>query len=283
MASLLQTSNISNLAASTAITLTTPTGTADGDLLLTIIFSSGTAAPSSVPSGWTFIRSNDSSGAATQASLHSYYKIASSEPADYSWTSSGNPSGGMILRITGHDSSPIDNSTGAGVQGSGAVGNNTTAGSTMTPSRVNELIIMAAIVFNTDLATPSLSGWEISTDNPSWTELYDNALNSGSGNNWVMGLAYATRPQTSATGSPIFDYTPGGGDRSAAQTILITNLNAQTFTETVTCTDTHVNNVGFNLTVSDSVTPTETVTTEKQKTWATQNKSSTTWINQDKS
>jgi hypothetical protein len=284
MASQFQTSNISNLAASTAISLTKPTGTIDGDLLITVICSAGTAAPSGVPSGWTLIRSNDSGGSGTQASMHSYYKVASSEGASYSWTASGGPSGGMVLRITGQDSTHIDVSTGTGAQTSGGVGNDMSSGSTISAARVNELIIMAAVVYDTDVGTPSLSDWKIATNNPTWTELYDNSLNAGSGNNWVMGLAYALRTDSGATGAPSFDWTGGSGwERYAAQTILVSNLNAQTFTETVTCTDTHVNNVGFNLTVADSVTPTDTVTSEKQKTWATQNKSSTTWTNIDKS
>ena len=283
MASQFQTSNISNLAASTSISLTKPTGTVDGDLLVTVICCSGTAAPSSVPSGWTLIRSNDSGGSGTQASIHSYYKVASSEGSSYSWTSSGNPSGGMVLRITGQDSSPIDASSGYGDQGSNVFGNNVSAGGTITQARVNELILMAAVVYNADSATPTLAGWEVNADNPTWTELYDNNLNAGSGNNWVMGLAYAVRAAATATTGGTFDYTAGGGERAAAQTILITNLNSKTFTETVTCTDTDTsNNVGFKLTVSDSTTTTDIVTGDEQKMWATVNKSTTTWVNQDK-
>ncbi len=284
MASQFQTSSISNLANSSAVSLTKPTGTVDGDLLITFICGNGTVAPSSVPSGWTLIRSSDSGGTTTQASIHSYYKVASSEGSSYSWTAGSSIAGGMVLRVTGQESTPIDAHTGTGNQGANAWSNDISAYSTtISQARVNELVIMAAVVYNQDIGTPSLSDWKMATNNPTWTELYDNALNSGGANNWVMGCAYATRESSGATGDLTFDYN-SGGERYAAQTMFVTNLNAQTFTETVTCTDTGTtNNVGFNLTVADTVTPSDTVTAEKQKTWATQDKSSTTWTNQDKS
>lgn len=280
MASQFQTGNKTDIANTASITMTKPTGVVDGDLMITIICSGGTAAPSSVPSGWTLIRSNDSGGSGVQTSIHSYYKVASSEGASYAWTAAATPSGGMILRFTGQASSPIDNSSGAGGQGANAFQNDISSGSTMTPTRVNQAILMAAIVYNDAGGSPTLSDWKIVTDNPSWTGLYDQSFSSTGV--YTMGCAYALRPAATATGAPTFDYNVLIGERYAAQTIFISNLNSQTFTETVTCTDTHINNAGFNLTVVESITPTDTHTLERLKSWDTLDKSSTTWVTQDK-
>lgn len=63
----------------TTITVPKPTNTADGDIMFAFIMSYTTFA-TTVPGGWTKIGEN------TQARLYQlYYKIASSEPANYTW------------------------------------------------------------------------------------------------------------------------------------------------------------------------------------------------------
>jgi hypothetical protein len=60
-----------------------PSGVVDGDFLLMFIVQNNPLAFSSTPSGWTLIQDSrlDHSG----ANAVTYYKIASSEPASYTW------------------------------------------------------------------------------------------------------------------------------------------------------------------------------------------------------
>ena len=78
---------------STTCTVTKPTGTVSGDLLVAAIGKSTTGTPSGVPSGWVVVTSNTAEKLNNTASSFGngcgfYYKIAGgSEGADYTWTS----------------------------------------------------------------------------------------------------------------------------------------------------------------------------------------------------
>jgi RHS repeat-associated protein len=97
-----------------ALTLNKPTGTVDGDLLIMTASADLSASEDvtyAIPSGWTQLLANTRSDASSAGNnLQVWYKIASSEPANYSITPDhSNLIGGSITRITGHDaSSPID-------------------------------------------------------------------------------------------------------------------------------------------------------------------------------
>lgn len=66
----------------TSAVVAKPTGTADGDLLVATLAYDGTITITAVPSGWTLVRT-DTSGT---FKLSTYYKVASSEPASWTWT-----------------------------------------------------------------------------------------------------------------------------------------------------------------------------------------------------
>lgn len=282
MGAILRTSNKTDIANTTSISLTKPTGTVDGDLLVTIIACLGTAAPSSVPSGWTLIRSTDSGGVGTQASLHTYYKIASSEGSSYSWTSSTAPSGGMILRIDGQDSvTAIDTSGGSGNQGAN-LSTSQVFGSTVTPSIANNLILSVIHSYDADSGTPSITSHAVATSNPSWTELYDSAYNSGSANNQVMGLAYAIRPEITGTGNQTVVLAGTQPERTTGQVISINRFTAGIYTDTITETDTFSSTATFQNTYTDTITETDTATEVKDKKWTNDTKNTTTWINDTK-
>lgn len=70
-----------NSAGSTTAVVVKPSGTVDGDLIFVTIQRAAAVNPSSVPAGWTLIRSN----LATYGSWL-YYKVASSEGASWTWT-----------------------------------------------------------------------------------------------------------------------------------------------------------------------------------------------------
>jgi len=280
MSAVYQSSSVTNLASTFSLVISKPSGVVDGDLMIAVIhLTFNTGAQTFTPaSGWTLIRSDTAGGAGAPVTIKSYYKVASSEGADYTWGISGGAStaGGSILRITDFNTvTPVLTSNGAGTNSGSAT--NLTFADTVTPTDGYQLILFPVYA---SAGTGTMSTYAVTTSNPTWTELYDN----NSAGNCIMSLAYATRDEATATGDSSVTCSDTV-EQWVAQKIVINRVYAfsSTISETVTCTDTATNNVGFNLTVTETVTPTDTVTSEKQKTWATQNKSSTTWTNQDKS
>jgi hypothetical protein len=84
---------------STPITITKPTGTVDGDVMIAIVSVSGAAHTPSTPSGWTVLDTET-----TGPSVQTYWKIASSEGANYSFTfTSGQSASGIIISYSGAD------------------------------------------------------------------------------------------------------------------------------------------------------------------------------------
>lgn len=104
-----------------SLTISKPTGTTSGDLLIAVI--GGTK--SSTPSGWTQLSDVDSGGSST-GHVYVYYKIAGgSEPSSYTFNQSGSSSfytPGAILCYRGIDgTTPIDtsHSSSSGMSGGG--------------------------------------------------------------------------------------------------------------------------------------------------------------------
>lgn len=108
-------SSTSGTVASGNLTLTKPTGTTTGDLLVMTASADLDASENvtyTIPSDWTQLLANTRSDAASAGNnLQVWYKQAgSSEPSDYTITPDhSNRIGGSITRITGHDTAnPID-------------------------------------------------------------------------------------------------------------------------------------------------------------------------------
>ena len=282
MAATVQSHSITNIANSvTSLAITKPSSTVDGELMVAALVYNGSSNPFTAPAGWTLISDSNSANSVPKG-LVTYYRVASSEGSSYTWTLSSNTAGGAILRISDVGGSPLGASS-ASTSGSSDTGTPSPTPSGLTPSQTNSLLLAFTVAYQDSAATfTSTAGYAIATDNPSWTEQYDNNFSTGLGK-LSQAMAWALRSQSTATGTLSFT-TNVNVQRYATQLIAITRFDAQTFTETVTCSDSGTtNNVGFNLTVSDLVTPSDTVISEKQKTWATENKSSTTWTNIDKS
>lgn len=270
MAVAYQTHAITTISSTSSIVITKPASLAVGDLMVAQIFS--TSTPNSLPSGFTQLLTTVNTNRSTIC-----YKVADSGDVAASDFTFGLPgtelSGGALIRISGATSvAPIPESAGA------------TATNTATPSFANTITPHVAdsllLFFTTTTATSitGISGYSVTTSDPTWTELYDSIASSVRG----FSAAYASRPQVTATGNStctganIFTTSTWTGQIIAVMPPLESNP-----TETVTCTDAVQQTIMS--TYSDTVTPTDTITAEKQKTWATQNKSSTTWANIDKS
>ena len=92
----------------TTLTITKPSGTVDGDLLIAQIGTPGNSI--NTPAGWTLIKIGSNFGVSRLFSK----QAGASEPATYSWTigaTSGtqDSASGGIMRISGHNpSNPVD-------------------------------------------------------------------------------------------------------------------------------------------------------------------------------
>jgi hypothetical protein len=257
-----------------------PSGVVDGDLMIMFIYSNLNAGVISINtlSGWTLIRSDTAGGAGAPPTIKAYYKVASSEGSTYSWTTTGGTPtwGGILVRVSGQNATPILASNGAGTNSASTT--SLTFADTVTPTNGYQLIFFP-VMTNVGSGTNTISGYSVVTSNPSWTEIHDSNSTLTQ-----MSLAYATRDESTATG----DSSATASTTTVSyvgQLIVVDRIYAfsSTISDSTTVSDSIVTNTGYNLTVSESVTPTETVTSEKQKTWATTAKSSTTWLNTDKS
>lgn len=98
-----------NRAGSTTAVVPAPTGLSDGDLIFVVICRASAVNPTSVPTGWTLVRSN----LATYG-YWLYYKIANGEGASWTWTWSGSSKtlGRSHAFYGGYDlNNPIQSST----------------------------------------------------------------------------------------------------------------------------------------------------------------------------
>lgn len=197
-----QTISSTTFANRTTLTLTKPTGTIDGELLIAIIgVPSGGIFTS--PVGWT----DFSSASATGVNIQAAYKIASSEPASWDWTkASGSVCAGVVLRVNGNSSTPADQQSGDGADGTATP----TFTNTITPTVINSLIVLAVC----SNGGTSHSSQAITTSNPSWTEQAD--IDAGGGNG-ALSVSTAVRPETTATGdsSATIDSGSAGTDSCA--------------------------------------------------------------------
>ena len=94
-----------------------------------------------------------------------------------------------------------------------------------------------------------------------------------------MTCAWAVRPQTTSTGA----WSCTGGTGTSDYNTFLVSINEQFIidvTESVTLTESYLNNVG--ILVEESITLTEDVEATKQRMYTNTDKSSTTWINQNK-
>lgn len=104
------TSSDSGTTATTSVTLTKPTGTTTGDVLLASFSADGSGTPSAVPSGWTLL------GSVTNLSnphIYAYYRqVVAGDSATTSWTWTLNAAevwGGNVQAFAGVDpATPLD-------------------------------------------------------------------------------------------------------------------------------------------------------------------------------
>lgn len=193
-------------------TITPPSGITDNDGLVAVLTIEDGVTVSSAPTGWSL---GISDGTAGQPETYVYWKVASSESGSYSWTLSGTGKcAGAILRFSGTHTTDFFDQSAKNVQ----TNNNTpTFTNTITPSQANSFLVFFIGAVNASDST--VSTYAIANDNPSWTEVFNSTLDGSF--NMVMGVAYASRPETSATGN---SSAVVGGDAGSDSTGFMFNL-----------------------------------------------------------
>ena len=243
-------------ASSTTATLTIsrPTGTVSGSVLLATVSGAGTTTISA-PTGWTLVQ-DTISGSLRELT---YVKVAgASEPTSYAFTSSGsrNASGGISAYSGVNATVPVD----ASDEATGASGNATAPA--VTSSSANDLVVSAVSVAVLTTVTPASGTTERFDKSSSSTELEsaDAAqAAAGAGTARTATPLIATAAWT-AQSIALRDATAAGLSLSAGTTASFSaSLDAgdqtPTFSLAATVTDTRTGasaGLGWNLTITST-------------------------------
>lgn len=181
-------------------TVNAPAGLATGDLMVGYAFVRS-ALTFTNPTGWTQLFNSTASGGVLITWKIATAADVSASTFTFAFTGGTDSVNSCSVQVwSGTDqTSPIDQFQ-AGVNGSGTGGTGTTPTLTgITPTKANT----TAVIFAHGLNTTSImtaSGYQIATDNPTWSEHLDSGGTIGT-RRISMAMADASRPQTTAYGT----------------------------------------------------------------------------------
>lgn len=263
----------------TSVVVTKPTSLAVGDLMLGQVAArdnSGGSVSITPPSGWSVLTTESDSGNGIR--FETYYKVATSgdvAASNFTWTATGAEGMvGAISRFTNPSSTtPIDQSQDSLGSGAGY-----TSLSGITPTKAAGTMVIFAFYLATTSGTTST--YAIATNNPTWTEAYDLNINPDVNARVGISMAYAHRPELTATGS-VSAVASVGLTRS---TLAIVNLPAEDLTfASVTTT---AFGAGIRTVIDQIATVTSSLlaptVTEIENIWSNVSKNVSSWVNQSK-
>lgn len=276
-----------------AVTITKPASLAAGDLMVAIVaIASGTNFNSSEAT-WTALGEAD----AGAENIYAYYKVADAGDAaasDFTITVSTTDGGandyiaGVIIRFTG--TAPITG-TGFADTGSDTDGGAGAYTGGVDPRVADNILVLGAIA--RDAAgggANSVTGYAVTTSDPTWTERLDTAQTTGGGVDYCFGVATGPRAASTATGnfSATFD---GDVDDSVGVLVAVietTNVSPAPAVVTVTASVQAPSIVGTASVTPSVITLTASVPAPAVATaapeWANATKSSApSWSNMNKS
>jgi hypothetical protein len=197
------------VALGTSFSINKPAGTVDGDLLFIAICTEGNVSFNTL-AGWTASHSNSASNGVIQT----FYKVASGEPASYTWTSASTRACAVMICISGA-SGIIDASSSKQ-----NVNINNLFGTDITTTAPNEVLVWVA-------ERPNVaSGGNINV--PVNTTLQGSLQNAGGTSiTTQMALAAAIFPPQGVTNSTWSAGQLGGGTTANSTVILHTFKDAQ--------------------------------------------------------
>jgi hypothetical protein len=248
------------------ITVDKPSGTVSGDVLLAHIVSDTNSKTITPPAGW------DEEEGVPGDSGYSYVfkKVAGgSEPTSYTFTYSSNSGRlGRILRFEGQKISAAISSNG---QANNTASTTLTA-PTITPTDANSIIVFFGLISSD---SDTVDGYAIATSSPVFTELSEV---SEPGVARKIVCAYGTRAAVTATG--IGTATIGGSLDSIGHLATVApaaNVSVSPATLILTMTRPALSPMVRILSATFGLL--EPI----MSAWMNQTKSTTTWVNQDKS
>lgn len=277
MAVTLESSSSTTFATATTTVVTKPTGLAVGDLMIAQYTYNNPAAVHTLPSGWTSIRNAQTNNTYQNVA----YKIADSTDVaatNFTFTTSSSlKQAAGIVRISGFtQGQPI---TQSNFEENDLSATNPVFATTITPFADSMLLMLIATSASGATYT-SPSAYSVVTSNPTWTEIWDFANNTG--NNMGMAAAYGVRTASTATGnaSVTASYTGGGSYGWSCVLIGIGPSKDISVVESSTASDSMLMNL--SVLINDSSVTSESITTDNSTFWSTLDKSNTTWVNIDK-
>ncbi|MGH3502323.1 MAG: hypothetical protein ACRDQA_15765, partial [Nocardioidaceae bacterium] len=132
--------------------MTVPTGTTDGDLLVAVGSSDwGSFSGNGLPPGFTALTVSDYDGGGNSVHLALGWRVASSEPASYTFPNNNSDNVSALLRITGAEATFVQVAPAAAGGGSTSF----TAPS-LTPSGGDDLLLC---IFVCDPSSSSATTW----------------------------------------------------------------------------------------------------------------------------
>ena len=174
--------------------ITKPTGLTAGDKMVAVIswFHTGTI---NTPAGWAAPQTDQDFNSASAKVFTKTADAGDVAASNFTFTSGTSAAYfGVLLAMANVGSLDVSN---VGVVASGSA-----SSSGVTP---NEQDFFLAAVAHKSTATSSLSqttaDYAIATSNPSWTELFDSNVITSGANRMGVSIAYATRPELTATGN----------------------------------------------------------------------------------
>lgn len=285
-------SGVARNATASSVTITKPASLAVGDLMIAHLARSDndtTARAWATLAGWTLIDGgDDNDGGSSGYSYSAQYKVADSgdvAASNFTFSLSSGTSdelAGHICRLTGiSPANPVNAGDGTHVNNDETPSFN----NTITPSVASCMLLILAS--HAGGGTSKTTGtYAIATDNPSWTEEYDDH----SSTSLTLAGASATRTQTTATGNSSF--VSSGDATTDCQCIIVA---VQPTTDVTVSPSVLVANAsvqaptiqyGVNLSVSvvTANVSVQSPSISEKIVWSNTSKSSSpTWTNQDKS
>lgn len=198
---------VASVAAVTAqsvdVVVPVPAGTTNGDLLVAVHASDwGTLASHPVPAGFTALSTSSYDGGSNNLHIAIGYRVASAEPASYTFANTDADAVCAILRVTGHDTTP----TIAQVAAAGFALNTTAvAAPSITPNGANDLLLTfyiaeAGFAGATSFTAPAGMTEQVDLQSTSWTTLAIDSLASPSSPSGTKTATFSSASQQGAGG-----------------------------------------------------------------------------------
>lgn len=174
-------------ASATSLTITKPTGTVSGDLLVATIVHQQATETVTAPAGWVSVVAANNVTTNNDLQVDLFYLIAGgSEPANYAFSwATAKPAFGGIIRVTGWDGT-----TASDVAASANSGSDTNAVALSVTTVTDGALVI--------IANAAVSGGATFTPPSGFTEEFDSGANQAAELSWmVQGTHGAVGDQTS--------------------------------------------------------------------------------------